>query len=537
MAERIAKITQPLGEDYVLIGKQDVAVKEGVLFIEARIRDELREDLENQLSTPGNTFEPLEDILADERTAEMRLKLFYHYSKEALQSLRVVEYLGPETLETCYNSNNVKVKVQVYALFHTPRSLEEQKDFPEAETTQMPHAAFEGNWDELMFEDDIKGDLIWMMTNMLRYSQRFGSKGGEMNPLILLYGPPGTGKTSLCQGLAQKISIRLNSTYKKTELVQIKTAALMSKYYSESAKQVDRIFTKIARMCEENTERFICVLIDEVESIAGSREAVMKRSESQDSLRATNSLLTGLDRTRTYPNVIFLCTSNMLESLDSAFLDRCGLKRSVDPPSIASQYEILRSRTQKLITQGVIHSLEVLPPYGDADYQSEAGGDHAGCRLLLLVKLIRSGNAHAQAGAEISGRSLTQLPEQAIMRYLREEECDLDRALTFFKQFILSEQSQGKRYEEKDSDVEDENSEGFEGVELRGRKRKLKIILEEDSTIEKLEEVLAELRQRDLNENRRAKEKMCQVNEEIRRVNEDDTPQAKEDEITRAKEE
>ena len=80
--------------------------------------------------------------------AEMRLKLFYHCSKEALQSLRVVEYLGPETLETCYNSNNVKVKVQVYALFHTPRSLEEQKDFPEAETTQMPHAAFEGNWDE-----------------------------------------------------------------------------------------------------------------------------------------------------------------------------------------------------------------------------------------------------------------------------------------------------------------------------------------------------------------------------------------------------
>jgi AAA+ superfamily predicted ATPase len=62
-----------------------------------------------------------------------------------------------------------------------------------------------------------------------------------MNPLILLYGPPGTGKTSLCQGLAQKISIRLSSTYKKTELIQIKTAALMSKYYSESAKQVRTI--------------------------------------------------------------------------------------------------------------------------------------------------------------------------------------------------------------------------------------------------------------------------------------------------------
>ncbi len=277
-------------------------------------------------------------------------------------------------------------------------------------------------------------------------------------------------------------------------------------------------------MCEEDPERFICVLIDEVESIAGSREAVMKRSESQDSLRATNSLLTGLDRTRTYSNLIFLCTSNMLESLDSAFVDRCGLKRSVDPPSMESQYEILRSRTQKLIVRGVINSLEVLPSYGEAEIILDA--EDPGCKLLALVELIRSGNAHAQSGTEISGRSLTQLPEQAIMRYLREEECDLDRALAFFKQFILSEQSQGMRYEKKDSDAEDENEEDHDGVELRGRKRKLKIILEEDSTIEKLEGVLALLRQRDMEEIRQAKEEMiCQVNEgEIHQVKKDDIP-------------
>jgi hypothetical protein len=30
-----------LGGDYVMVGKQDIAAKEGVLFIEARIRDEL----------------------------------------------------------------------------------------------------------------------------------------------------------------------------------------------------------------------------------------------------------------------------------------------------------------------------------------------------------------------------------------------------------------------------------------------------------------------------------------------------------------
>jgi hypothetical protein len=202
----------------------------------------------------------------------------------------------------------------------------------------------------------------------------------------------------------------------------------------------------------------------------------------------------------------------MLESLDSAFVDRCGLKRSVDPPSFASQYEILRSRTQKLIARGVIHSLEVLPSYIDADLDSDAGKANAGSKLLALVKHIRSGNTYSQLGTEISARSLTQLPEQAILRYLREEECDLDLALEFFERFVLSEQNQSKRYEDKDANPEDD-AEEFEGIELRGRKRNLKIVLEEDSTIDKLEEVLAELR-------RRAKEMTGQVKKQVGDVKE-----------------
>jgi SpoVK/Ycf46/Vps4 family AAA+-type ATPase len=116
---------------------------------------------------------------------------------------------------------------------------------------------------------------------------------GRISSLILLYGPPGTGKTSLCQGLAQKISIRLNSTYKETKLIQIKTASLLSKFYSESAKQIAGIFIQIAQICQENENGFVCVLIDEIESIACSRQLSMCSGESQDTLRATNALLMG----------------------------------------------------------------------------------------------------------------------------------------------------------------------------------------------------------------------------------------------------
>ena len=261
-----------------------------------------------------------------------------------------------------------------------------------------------------------------------------------MNPIILLHGPPGTGKTTLCQGLAQKISIRLNSTYKRTKLIQIKTATLLSKYYSESAKQVDQIFTTITHMCQEDPERFICVLIDEVESIAFSREYSTNNGEAQDSLRATNSLLTGLDRAKGLANVIFLCTSNMPDSLDMAFLDRCGLRIAVNPPSTASQYTILRGRIQKLIDQGHVSSEKSLPLYKEALVESLADEDGPGAKILAILKLINSGNGGLPGG--ISGRSLTQLPELAILRYLRGEDCDIELALAFIKRFVLSQQSQ-----------------------------------------------------------------------------------------------
>jgi hypothetical protein len=272
-----------------------------------------------------------------------------------------------------------------------------------------------------------------MITNILRFSQKSASR--SMNPIILLHGPPGTGKTTLCQGLAQKISIRLNSTYKRTKLIQIKTAALLSKYYSESAKQVDQIFTTIADLCEEDPERFICVLIDEVESIASSREHSSRHGESQDSLRATNSLLTGLDRTKHFPNVIYLCTSNMLETLDTAFLDRCGQQIAVNPPTASSQYTIIRGQLQKLIAQENVQFQDRhLPQYGPAqiDWAANQDGPHAGpgARIIGIIRLI---------GAGASGRALTQLPEQAILRYLRWEDCDLNLALTFMRRFIMTQ--------------------------------------------------------------------------------------------------
>ena len=286
-----------------------------------------------------------------------------------------------------------------------------------------------------------------MLTGTVRFSRAFDTHKlrRKLNPLILLHGPPGTGKTSLCLGLAQKISIRLSSTYKSTKLIQIKTAVLLSKYYSESAKHVDDIFNMIIAMCEERSDGFVCVLIDEVESIASSREFSTQHGESLDSMRATNALITGLDRTAGYSNVVFLFTSNMYDALELAFLDRCGLKEFVAPPSMVEQYEILRSILEKLTACHVIQPAVYIPKHNDASLEAMRGvstKNLPGCKLLEIVDIMHTSST--KLGTSISGRSLSQLPEKALMRYLREEDCDLDLALDFLRRCVLETLSNDK---------------------------------------------------------------------------------------------
>jgi len=74
----------------------------------------------------------------------------------------------------------------------------------------------------------------------------------------------------------------------------------LSRYFSQSAKEVEILFSAISRMAKESKDEFICVLIDKVESIAYSHERTSENGEAQDSLRATNALLTGLDSSKAY---------------------------------------------------------------------------------------------------------------------------------------------------------------------------------------------------------------------------------------------
>lgn len=104
---------------------------------------------------------------------------------------------------------------------------------------------------------------------------------------MLLYGPPGTGKTTLCRGLVQKLAIRLKHEYNTTKLIELDAAALFSKYFGESSKLVNRIFGTIESILVQEPRVLVCVFIDEIESLAGSRQQSAGEHEPKDSMRVS----------------------------------------------------------------------------------------------------------------------------------------------------------------------------------------------------------------------------------------------------------
>ncbi|XP_071444083.1 pachytene checkpoint protein 2 homolog isoform X2 [Hetaerina americana] len=253
--------------------------------------------------------------------------------------------------------SEVIIKYYVYRLDDAgPQAevMDEEEDMTAANHWILPSTDFHGLWESLVYDSSIKDNLLnFVETTLLFSDKKVDTNVVSWNRVVLLHGPPGTGKTSLCKALAQKLSIRLSERYRHGQLVEINSHSLFSKWFSESGKLVMKMFEKIRDLIDDK-EALVCVLLDEVESLAHARKASMSSSEPSDSLRVVNAVLTQIDQMRRYPNVLILTTSNLTNAIDLAFIDRADIKQYIGLPSAFAIYKIYHSCINELLRKIII---------------------------------------------------------------------------------------------------------------------------------------------------------------------------------------
>ncbi|MCJ1481784.1 hypothetical protein MMC06_001943 [Schaereria dolodes] len=382
-------------------------------------------------------------------------------TSEELEVIQITDIIPATKEEPFVSLLDADINVQAYHLhnhdFFKHRSSlgidsPEEELIPQCKITQLPNQELHHIWDLLVFDEPIQRKLLHFVTRMLTFASRqISSTNLPWNRLVLLYGPSGTGKTSLCRALAQKLSIRLGTQYPHSKLIEIDSHSLFSKYFSESGKLVGKMFELVESILDAEEDTFICVLIDEVESLTSARDDSLGGNDPRDALRAVNALLTALDRLRFRPNVVVLCTSNLIKAMDSAFLDRVDIKQYIPEPGARARYEIYRTSYIELARCGIIAPLRnqedahlinetaigiqsntnvsenywdklndsILPPY---DLMVLHCWTRLNCPARALWDVAERSN-------DLSGRALRRLPAMALAIYTNHDPCTIEEAV------------------------------------------------------------------------------------------------------------
>ncbi|THX97352.1 AAA-domain-containing protein [Aureobasidium pullulans] len=349
--------------------------------------------------------------------------------------------VASKDLDGCFLLSQVQLEIHAYDLniqdMSSPTAAFGTSTDAKAKIISIPHESLDKIWENLKFDETQNINLEQILSSVVRTVMLLHHANGlqaamNINRLMLFHGPPG-------RALAHKLVIRLGRTFRSGKLFEINTQDLLSKFYSESGKLVSDMFDKILRIAQDEKE-LVCVLIDEIEGIAASRQASTRNGECADTVRATNQLLTALDRIRCKPNIVVFCTSNLLESIDTAFLDRLYDAIPVPPPCASAVYTILSNILNSLIDAGAItYKLETQTPEEDSDFvliNAMIEGqtrlpDHGQLLILQATYPDTPGpllKAVADTCAGFSGRKLSKLPFLAITKYTRRQ-CNIFDAI------------------------------------------------------------------------------------------------------------
>eukprot|EP01054_Gregarina_sp_Poly1_P004600 Gregarina_sp_Poly_1__4599@NODE_2464_length_2093_cov_27_441264_g1559_i0_p1_GENE_NODE_2464_length_2093_cov_27_441264_g1559_i0NODE_2464_length_2093_cov_27_441264_g1559_i0_p1_ORF_typecomplete_len152_score22_31AAA/PF00004_29/1_3e14Rad51/PF08423_11/0_00025AAA_22/PF13401_6/0_028AAA_2/PF07724_14/0_06TniB/PF05621_11/0_14CobA_CobO_BtuR/PF02572_15/0_44_NODE_2464_length_2093_cov_27_441264_g1559_i09481403 len=123
----------------------------------------------------------------------------------------------------------------------------------------------------------------------------------------------------------------------------------MSKYFSESSKSVSKLFDEIEKMMAR--QELVILVVDEIESLCIRRELTTSGNENLEAMRVVNTVLTRIDCLSGNDNCLILATTNLLNSVDSALIDRADFVIEIPLPSDQVREYMLQDCLLELVSQ------------------------------------------------------------------------------------------------------------------------------------------------------------------------------------------
>jgi pachytene checkpoint protein 2 len=191
----------------------------------------------------------------------------------------------------------------------------------------------------IVVDHEIKDRLLHQALFSLLVRPRLRFEVTALHGLIILHGPPGTGKSTLARGLPAELVSYV--TGGKVRIIEVSPHGLMSAEHGQSQERVTELLAGYVPSLADAGMPTI-VLLDEVEAMTVARSATSLSANPADVHRATDAVLTALDRNAaTHLHLLAVAISNFTDTLDEAFLSRCDTAILVPLPSRGAIAQIL----------------------------------------------------------------------------------------------------------------------------------------------------------------------------------------------------
>ncbi|MEO1927306.1 MAG: ATP-binding protein [Nautiliaceae bacterium] len=185
---------------------------------------------------------------------------------------------------------------------------------------------------------------------VLKLLREWGIKtSNDIEAKVIFYGPPGTGKTLTAYAIAKELD---------KPILSLDSSKILSMYVGESEKNVRRMFDEYYSICEKLKTKPI-LLLNEADQFLSTRTSASFSSADKMHNQMQNIFLEQLEKFDGF----LIATTNLLETLDSAFSRRFDYKIKFEKPSFKERKRLWDIKLPKNAEYEKNFSTEILSRY------------------------------------------------------------------------------------------------------------------------------------------------------------------------------